>query len=63
MWGVKMGIIFEVITENKSSIIEVLIEILKQAEKRGIQIYEDECLSYEGKYGQSRDTIARTSDK
>ena len=63
MWGVKMGIIFEVITENKSSIIEVLIEILKHAEKRGIQIYEDECMSYESEYRQPRDTIARTSDK
>lgn len=59
-----MGIIFEVITENKSSIIEVLIEILKQAEKRGIQIYEeDKCMSYEGEYRQSRNIKSRTSNK
>ena len=63
MWGVKMGIIFEVITENKSSIIEVLIEILKHAEKRGIQIYEDECMSYESKHRQPRSKSTRTSNK
>ena len=59
-----MGIIFKVITENKSDLINILIEILKQADKRGVQIYEeDKCMSYEGKYRQSRDTISRTSDK
>ena len=35
-----MGIIFEVIEKNKSDLINILIEILKQAEREGIQIYE-----------------------
>ena len=44
-----MGIIFDVITQNKSDILKILIEILKNAEKEGVQIYEeDECMSYEG---------------
>lgn len=59
-----MGIIFKVITENKSDLINILIEILKQADKRGVQIYEeDKCMSYEGEYRQSRDIKSRTSDK
>ena len=35
-----MGIIFKVITENKSDILKILIMILKEAEKKGIEIYE-----------------------
>jgi flagellar motor component MotA len=59
-----VGIIFKVITENKSDLINILIEILKQADKRGVQIYEeDKCMSYEGKYGQSRNIKSRTSNK
>ena len=39
-----MGIKFEILTENKSSILSLLIDILVQAEERGVQIYEeDEC--------------------
>jgi len=39
-----MGIKFEILTENKSSILNLLIDILVQAEERGVQIYEeDEC--------------------
>ena len=59
-----VGIIFKVITENKSDLINILIEILKQADKRGVQIYEeDECMSYEGEYRQSRNIKSRTSNK
>ena len=59
-----VGIIFKVITENKSDLINILIEILKQADKRGVQIYEeDKCVSYEGEYRQPRDIKSRTSNK
>ena len=64
-----MGIFFKIIEkdkskESKSDLINILIEILKQADKRGVQIYEeDKCMSYEGKYRQSRDIKSRTSDK
>ena len=37
-----MGIIYKIITENKSDLISILIEILKQAEKEGVQIYEED---------------------
>lgn len=37
-----MGIKFEILTENKSSILNLLIDILVQAEERGVQIYEEE---------------------
>lgn len=37
-----MGIKFKVLTENKSNIIDVLIEILINARKEGVQIYEEE---------------------
>ena len=37
-----MGIKFEISTENKSSILSLLIDILVQAEERGVQIYEEE---------------------
>ena len=51
-------------TENKSDLINILIMILKEAEKRGVQIYEEnKCVSYESEYRQSRDTISRTSNK
>ena len=59
-----VGIIFKVITENKSDLINILIEILKQADKRGVQIYEeDKRMSYEGEYRQSRNIKSRTSNK
>jgi hypothetical protein len=37
-----MGIIFQVATKNKSEIIKILAEILKNAESKGVQIYEEE---------------------
>jgi hypothetical protein len=37
-----MGIKFEILTENKSSILNLLIDILVQAEERGVQIYEED---------------------
>ena len=59
-----MGIIFKVTTKNKSDLINILIEILKQADKRGVQIYEeDKCMPYEGEYRQSRNIKSRTSNK
>ena len=46
------------------NLINILIEILKHADKRGVQIYEeDECMSYEGEYRQSRNIKSRTSNK
>mgnify|MGYP003294175311 CR=1 FL=1 len=44
--GVKqMGIIFQVAAMSKSDVVKVLVEILKQAEKEGVEIYErqDDC--------------------
>lgn len=64
-----MGIFFKIIEkdkskESKSDLIDILIMILKEAEKRGVQIYEEnKCVSYESEYRQPRDTISRTSNK
>ena len=59
-----MGIIFNVVSSSKSDVIKVLTEILKEAENKGVVIYaEDECMSYESKYGQPRGESTRTSNK
>ena len=44
-----MGIIYKVTTSSKSDIIKILAEILKNAESKGVKIYEeDECSTNEG---------------
>lgn len=42
-WGEFMGIIFEIIEDTKNNntdLIKVLVDILKQAEKEGVEVYD-----------------------